>query len=796
MTQPLKGLQVLEISDRIAGAYCGKLLVDAGADVIKVEPPEGDPLRRWTASGAAPQGDAPLFHYLAAGKRSVVIDTDDNSHTQLLELVRGADLVVLTATPAKARQMGLDAETVAAYQPGAVLVSISDFGWSGPWAERAATEFTLQGWCGAIGFRGTPERPPVSVGGRVGEYIGGAFAAAVALAATRRAMHSGAGEHVDVSLLESMTLTMQSFEWLHVRLMNLPDFCRSIEIPSIEPARDGWVGMSMVTGQQWLDFSVMIERPELVDVPEFRYQLGRWPRRDEVYALIHPWLAERTVDEVVELGNLFRLAIAPLGNGATIPEMDHFVEREVFQRNPAGFRQPRPPWRLSAGAPAPLRPAPALGEHNGEVLPAGTAKRKRTAAKPKTETNRLPLAGVRIIDFTAFWAGPSATHLLAALGADVVKIESIQRPDGIRFAGGPREDADRWWEYSWLFHGVNVNKRSITLDLGSPDGIEIAKKLIAGADAVIENFSPRVMEQFGLGYDVVAEINPEAVMLRMPAFGLDGPWRDRVGFAPTMEQLSGMAWLTGYPDGAPMAPRGACDPLSGAHAVFCLIMALQQRDHSGRGQLVELPMVEAALNVTAEQVIEHDVNGVLLEREGNRGPAAAPQNVYACAGEEQWIALAVADDRQWRALQALLGEPAWAMDQRLTHHAGRRVHHDLLDRELEKWFAGQRLDKVVENLADAGIPAAPVVLPPDVIDNPQLQARGFFEQLTHPHTGDNPYAGPPFARLRNVERWCRTPPPTLGEHNEEVLCKELGLSRDRLAQLREAGIIGDWPAGL
>ncbi len=786
MTPPLDRWRVVEVADRIAGAYCGKLLADAGADVIKAEPAGGDPLRRFTACGAEPDGDAPLFAYLAAGKRSIVQSVRG---PDLLDICSDADVVLFTGSPAAASRLGVDVSAIRAANSTVAVVTISDFGWTGPWSERPATEFTLQAWCGAAGFRGVPERPPVSVGGAVGEYLGGAFAAAAALAAAR----SGGGPHIDVSLLECMTLGMQSFEWLHVALMDLPGFARSIEVPSIEPAKDGWVGMSMVTGQQWLDFAAMVDTPALVDVPVFRFQLGRWPRRQEVYDLIHPWLAERTVDEIVSLAELYRIPMAPIGNGASIPEMDHFLERGVFVPNPAGFRQPRPPWRMSAADPAPLRPAPGLGQHTNDVA----RRSERAVGRRASDRDRspLPLTGVKIVDFTAFWAGPSSTALLAALGADVVKVESIQRPDGSRFAGGPRPGAERWWEYSWLFHGVNVDKRSITLDLLRPTGVDLVKRLIAGADAVVENFSPRVMEQFGLGYDVLRDVNPSLVVVRMPAFGLDGPWRERVGFAPTMEQLSGMAGLTGFPDGAPMAPRGACDPLAGAHAAFALLAALEHRDRTGEGQLVEIPMVEVALNATAQQVIEHDVFGIVLPREGNRGPMAAPQNIYACAGEERWLALAVADDEQWHALVGVLGAPAWATDERLATHAARRAAHDRLDSELTAWFAERDLDEAVEQLAAAGIAAAPVELPPAVADNPQLRARGFFQPLEHPCTGVNDYAGMPFPPFDGRPGWCRTPPPTLGQHTDEVL-RALGLSDTELGALRDDNITGDWPIGL
>ncbi len=788
---PVEGLRVLDASDRIAGAYCTKLLVDAGAEVVKLETPEGDPLRR----------EGALFSYLCAGTRSVVAGLDDRD--TLAELVRWSDAVVLTCGRRAAMSAARDPDALTAVHPGVLVVSVTDFGWSGPWEERPATEFTLQALCGATGFRGFPDGPPVSVGGRIGEYVGGVYAALAILAAQRGAQTGATwprDSHVDLSLLECMTQSMQGHEWLHASLMGLRQFTRSVEIPSIEPAKDGWVGMSMVTGQQWRDFATMVGQAQLVDDPELCLQLGRWPRREEVYALIRPWLAARTVAEIVDLASLFRVPMAALGNGATIPEMDHFVDRGVFVENPAGFRQPRPPWQMSRCAPAPLRAAPALGAHQPPRAPTTRHAQHPPAhlASPSgpsaAASSSLPLAGTRVIDFTAFWAGPSATFLLAALGADVVKVESIQRPDGMRFAGGSGVADDRWWEYSWIFHGVNAGKRSVTLDLGDPDGLRLVRSLIEGADVVIENFSPRVIEQFGLGWEELHTLTPRLIMVRMPAFGLDGPWRDRVGFAPTMEQLSGMAWRTGFSDGAPMAPRGACDPIAGAHAAVALFAALMDRDRTGEGQLVEVPMVEVALNLTAEQVIERQVGGILLQREGNRG-IGAPQNVYRCAGDDAWIAVAVETDAQWRGFVRALGSPAWADAPGLASSAGRRRAHDELDTRLSAWFASRPVSDAVASLLAAGVPAAEVVLPPAVVAHEQLVDREFFEQLYHPVAGWQPYAGLPF-RAPPAGVWCQSPPPTLGQHNDEILGSELGLGTGELDELRARQVIGNRPSGL
>ncbi|MDT5235042.1 MAG: hypothetical protein QOF47_1029, partial [Mycobacterium sp.] len=576
----------------------------------------------------------------------------------------------------------------------------------------------------------------------------------------------GPGGHLDMSMLEAITL-MQSSEWLHSQLLNVPPVRRSVEVPSIEEASDGYVGISMVTGQQWLDFAAMVDCQELTEIPDLRFQIGRWGYRDWIRERIGPWMRERTVGEIVELGQLFRLPIAPLGNGSTIPQMDHLRERGVYAVNPAGFRQPRAPWLMSAAAPAPIRPAPIRGDADSE-----SGWQARESAAPSA-TADLPLAGVRIVDLTAFWAGPAATHSLAAFGADVIKIESIQRPDGIRYSGGMRTDVDDWWEYGWVFHAMNTNKRSVTLDLESEDGIGLLKQLVSEADAVIENFSPRVMDQFGLGADALLDLKPDLVVVRMPAFGLTGPWRDRVGFAPTMEQIAGLAWVTGLPEGPPVPPRGACDPLAGAHAAFALLAALEFADRTGRGQLVEVPMIETVLNVTATQTIEFDVFGEVPSRRGNRGDTAATQDLYRCVGDDDWIAISVHTDAQRNALSELTGGT-----------------------ELGEWFAAKDLQAVVDALASAGIPAAAVVSPSLVTENPQLRHRGFFERLQHPRTGEGLYPTPPFAPLGGTNCWLHRPPPTLGEHNAEVLSELCGLTDADLQRLTAEGVIGNRPKGL
>jgi crotonobetainyl-CoA:carnitine CoA-transferase CaiB-like acyl-CoA transferase len=289
-------------------------------------------------------------------------------------------------------------------------------------------------------------------------------------------------------------------------------------------------------------------------------------------------------------------------------------------------------------------------------------------------------------------------------------------------------------------------------------------------------------------------------MMRMPAFGLSGPWRDHTGFAQTMEQLSGLAWMTGHPDDQPRIPRGPCDPVAGMHGAFAFLVALAARGASGHGHHVESTMVESALNIAAEQVVEWSAYGHLMRRDGNRSPLAAPQGLYPCAdgqpGMESWLALSVATDAQWRALCSALGDPDWALDPAFETRAGRREAHDAIDERLREWTRKRPRAQIADELRALGIPASTVADPCRLLEtNPQLQARSYFETPEHPVVGAMPLPSLPF-RYASVDRWLRTPAPTIGQHNEPVLCGILGLSRDQLRDLEAEGVIGSRPVGL
>lgn len=797
---PLTGYTVIELSTGIAGAYCTKLLADGGADVIKVEPPEGDPLRCWSASGAtiAPGSDGALFGFLASSKHSVVADPVRAEDVDLVNrLLASADAAVWSAGSRVAAHPGFTPESMHRSHPHLTVTSITPFGLQGPWRGRAATEFTLQAWSGGIiGLgRGEPERAPAFVGGQVGEYLAGAYASAATLTSWYRRISGGTGELVDLSMLETQILCLTYYPVTYFEMLGRPwRDARRLTVPGVAQAKDGLVDLGCGTAQQWFDLCTMVGHPEWID-EESALTITEQANlnADEIYA----WVQSNTVDEIRELATAFRIPNAPVANGANVTALDHFHKRGSFVRNPRdGFQQPGHPYRM---CPAQLRvpaPAPRLGEHT-EFHRASQAKPKSVPAA-SASANRLPFSGLRILDMTTFWAGPCCTHFMAMLGADVIHVESTRRPDGTRLVAGVPVTEERWWEKSPIFAALNTNKKGLTLDLQRPRGREILRRLIATCDVIVENFTPRVLDQIGLDFTAVQAIRPDAVMMRMPGFGLDGPWRDNPAFAYAIESASGLSWLTGYPDRPPYDPYSIGDPNAGVHAINGLLLALEHRRRTGQGVLVEASMVDAALNISAEQVIEYSAYGALLERAGNRGPTAAPQNLYRAADIDEfgrldsWVAIAVATDEQWERLRDALGSPSWAMDTRLATVAGRRAGEDLIDERLAAWCEHRSRDEIVATLWDAGVPVAKVMQPHRQTELDQLAFRGFFEEVDQPAGGRAKLSTVPMRFSGGPGLFHTKPAPGLGQHNHELL-SELGFRPSEIADLESDEIIGQLP---
>jgi crotonobetainyl-CoA:carnitine CoA-transferase CaiB-like acyl-CoA transferase len=784
----LDGLRVLELGGDIAAPYATKLLAELGADVVKIEGPGGDPLRAWTAFPDDPGRTGLLFEYLNGGKRSAVVDLATvPGRGWLRDTLSGADLLVESLGAGALEALGIDLGVATRERPAPLaVVRISDFGQHGPYVGRPTSGFVVQALGGWVSSHGIPEMDPVQVGARLHEYAAGTFAAASALTATRAARAQDAPVVVDVSVMECLvgTLAYPNLVMEDMASAGLPPpQARHFPLPGIVRCRDGWVGINALTGQHFIDACVMFELDEFA--PRQPELVSGGPLLDEFYARLDPWLQARDAAEIVELSQAFRVPAAPVGDGRMLLDYAQFRERPFFVHD-QGVTLPGPPYRLGATPAARPGAAPPLG-----ALTPSTPARRDSEPAPSCPPG-APFSGLRVVDLGTFWAGPYCTMYLGALGADVIKIESTRRPDGFRFSGAVPDMGPDWYERGGLFAATNLNKRGVTLELTTEAGQSLLRRLLEDADVVLENFSARVIEQFGLGYDAVRAIKPDVVMVRMPGFGLVGPWRDYVGWAMVIEQATGLASVTGPPD-RPMHPGGLADPVIGMHAAVAVQAALAHRERTGEGQLIEVAQLETGANLAAELVLEWSAQQRAMPRRANRDPRVAPQGVYACLPGERgpaWVALTIPDDESWVAFAALLGRADWVADRQLADAVGRRDRHDELDAGIAGWAQGRDVVDVVDTLTRRAIPAARVLTVPHMFDDPQLVARGYYAPLDHARTGVRSYPGWPMQFSFAPGQQHRWGAPTLGQHNQTVL-HELGLSDAQLAALEDAGVIGD-----
>jgi crotonobetainyl-CoA:carnitine CoA-transferase CaiB-like acyl-CoA transferase len=413
---------------------------------------------------------------------------------------------------------------------------------------------------------------------------------------------------------------------------------------------------------------------------------------------------------------------------------------------------------------------------------------------------RSALSGLRILDLAMGWAGPLVSFLLAELGAEVIKVEACGRFDWWR---GPHpRDAARnpdgsinavAHEQSPVYNSVNRHKLGVTLDLATPAGKAALLQLVRVSDLLVENFTPHAMVSLGLDYPALATINPQLVMVSMPAFGATGPEREYIGYGMTIEATAGMTALTGYADGPPqMLGNAYGDPVSGLNGAVAALVALRRRDVTGRGGHVEVAQVEGFIPLIAGALLDAQMNGRDGRRTGNRHPSMAPHGVYPCAGDDSWVAIAVGSDEEWRSLCVAIGRPDLVCDPRFADVVSRKRNEAQIDPLIADWTGARTRDDVVTALRSAGVPVAPVQTSADLLADIQLAARAFFTVVDRAHVGAHPYPGLPFALDPAPEPDPR-PAPCLGEDSEAVFADLLGMSRPQLEALQSSGVTGIAP---
>jgi crotonobetainyl-CoA:carnitine CoA-transferase CaiB-like acyl-CoA transferase len=791
----LSHLRVVEIGSSPAASYCARLFADFGADVQKIEPASGDPLRR--AAPLTPKGQSAWFAFLNFNKSSVAIDSNDASaSSRLADLIASCDILVDGRDIDAADCPALDLAALKHSNPGLIHVEMSWFGQNGPYAKFAATDATIRALTGLIKLVGPEEGPPMHAPDFQTGILGGLWGFTAAASAVLGRMRDGNGRTSHLSIFEaSIAVT----EYIMFESFLRGDIMRRIGVNRFWPTfpvgiyatRQGWLGVTTVTPAQWRAFCEMLGLFELRDDKTLFLGVDRLQHVEMIEGKILPRLKQRTAQEWFAEALRRKIPIVP------VPEIaDLIADEEKRTRGAivpieigeergftAGSMQ-----RLTGTPPRRGGKVPAIGERRAD---AANRPAERMPSRAAGTANNLPLEGIRVVDFSMGWAGPICTRTLADLGADVIKIEAIQYPDWWR--GVDRRPAyvrDKQYEKTVRYCIMNRNKRGITLDLTRPQGFGLAKRLIADADVVVDNYSVEVLPKLGLGYDVLSQLNPKLVMMSMSAFGAGSEYRDCRAYGSTLEQGSGLPSVIGNPDGPPVMSHTAFgDAVGGLNGCAAVLTALINAKLTGKGQFIDLAQIECMMPFAAPWIVAHSIDGRAPARYGNRHPDFVPHGCFRCTGEDSWIVVAVSDDAMWPKLCRLIGREDWAGDASLQTAAGRRKMESEIEAVVTQWTSARAPDEAMNALQAAGIASGVARLPIDLLKDPHLAARGFIQEIDRAFIGKHPQPSLPF-REGQKPLAIRSAPPTLGEHNREILVGLLGLSETEIEQLTRDGIIG------
>ncbi|MDA3039130.1 MAG: CoA transferase [Actinomycetota bacterium] len=808
MQQPLAGIRVLELAEGIAGPYGAKLLAGYGADVVKVEPSMGDRTRHlgpFPTDIADPESSA-LHLHLHTNKRSVVLGRAE----QLDRLIEWAD-VIIQSEPVP------DPGELRRRFPDKVIVTVTSFGLTGPYAGMVGDEIIHYALGGPMSASGNPDREPVKMGADLGQYECGTLVAVAALAGLAR----GVGTHVDLSNIEtqvgSIDRRMTYLLYGTYRGENVPRFGGYVVGPLTNGCRvagDGHVQVSTLLN--WIPrMLTVLDDPvmtELYSDPMFFFN----PDLPEVAdAQLLGWTLARTKQDAMDEAQAGGWPITAVNRPVDLLTDKHFTARAYFETvdHPAAgpVVQPGAPIRMEDGW-STRRPAPLLGQHTDEVLAeiAALSGRPTQAPPDPAAPEQLPLEGIRVLDLTVVWAGPYATALLGDLGAEIIRVDNprvfpsatrglMARPPrmitdtiGGIFGGYPdAEPGDRPWNRVALFNAHARNKRSVTLDPRTDSGREAFLRLAEQCDVMIENNSVDLLDKLGIGWADLHARNRNLILIRMPSVGLEGPYRSYLGFGVNFEGLCGLTALRGYAD-ADLSENESVfhmDAASGSAGAFAALTALRRRNQTGVGEMIELSQSENMINHIGEYVIESAWTGVEHTPIGNRHRVRAPQGCYPCVGDDAWAVISIGTDAEWVGLGRAAGDPEWASDARFATADGRRARHDEIDELLGRWTAGLTPYEVFDRCQAERVPAAPVLHELEALADPHLRERGMFRPNGNIDTGTHEYPTHVWHWDGPDLRW--EPLPILGGDNADVFRNLCGYSEDDYAKLDADGNLSE-----
>ena len=814
MTAMLAGLRVLDLSNE-RGMLCGQILADLGADVIQIEPPGGSSARRlgpFHKDERDPERSLFFWAY-ARGKRGIVLDLEsDAGRAQLCELARGADFLLESEAPGRMRELALDCESLARENPGLVYVSITPFGQDGPKADYAATDLVVMASGGPMYLTGDADRAPLRVSVPQAFLFAGAEAAVAALVAHFEREVSGRGQHVDVSAQQAVGLATL-FRSLDAPWGQTPAerVSGGLQLGKLFmrmrfETRDGWVvlgpGFLPSTGPfltrlvQWLyeERLLLDERYRAEDWSSFGIRMLFGQLEPEYWAPVDAALerlfATRPNLEILREAVARKLLVAPSLTAGDIARLEHFEERDFpreLEHAELGVRAryPGPFARFGRSPIRYARSAPRLGQHSAEVL--AEARAPRSLPEPRA-ARALPLEGVKVLDLFWVLAGPAASRVLAEYGATVVHVESTRRLDTIRTIP-PYKNAVPGPENSGAVQGANAGKLAMTLDLAHSDARPVIEALVRWADVVTESFAPGVVARMRLDYESLRALKPDLVMISSCLMGQTGSLKGFAGFGNLAASVTGFVHFAGWPDRAPTGPAGAyTDYIAARYNAIAILAALEHRRRTGEGQYIDQSQAEAAFHFLTPAFLDFSLNGRMRTRVGNDDLEMFPHGVFAARGADRWVAIAVRDHADWRALCEALGRRDWRDDARLADADARRVQHAEIDAAISDWTRAREPDAIESELQARGVPAHAVLDMPGLYADAQLRARGHFIEVAHPVHGNVTIEA---SRSRLSHTPARAPERaiTFGCDNRKVLGELLGFSEEAIAALDAKGVL-------
>ncbi len=802
---PLAGVRVLECGDALGVAYAGRQFSDLGADVVKVEPPDGDPLRALGPFiGGIPDRDmSGAFAYFHAGKRSVAVAGRPVAGDPLVpDLAGRADVIVRGTRDGSDWISDGDVRRLMAAHPGLIVVDVSTYGRHDPAERHPNSDLIALAAGGLLSLNasdpGDPKAPPLRYKGELSAVHAGSNAVLSTLGALFERARSGVGQWIDVSAQASVAAILATAlsRWTYTGVLPVRDGTRSVSPWGFYRCRDGMVLIQCTEDAEFRRLLDIFGNPEWGEMEIFRTTAERSAVVDVLDMLVGEALAGMSQKEFLDRAFEHRVPAAPINFARDILEWDHLAFRRFLDPvtltdggRRADIPLPGRPWRYRSEELPGRGPSPRLGDA-GRDAPAIWPERDAPPApspSPSPAEVPAPLAGVRVIDLTWVWAGPHAAQQLAHLGAEVVKVETSARVCVTRRLG-PFVDEVYGINRSGYFNQYNQGKKSVALNLKSEEGMELLRRLIAEADVVIDNMSAGALDRMGLPFDELVRINPRIVAVSMTGFGESGPYRDHLAYGSLIDALSGTSASNGLLGGGPTdLVMSLPDPTAGLHAAIATVGALYRARRTGRAVRVECAMLEAFMASFPWPVIFGGVTGHDAPVLGNRDEQRCPHEVFRCQGEDRWIAISVDDDEQFRRLAGAMGMPELASDPRFASLAARRLHESTLEALIGSWTSTLEVGQAVAALTAAGVPAARVNRVDELLDSEELLRRDFFTRFDHPEFGVRPLAGVPWSTNRSPMR-VTAAAPALGQHTREVLVGLLGLTAEEVDRLVAGGV--------